>query len=323
MPDAAPLLVSVVIPVFNEAENLVLLHRELDEACRDLEDARLEILFVDDGSTDRSFSVLEEIASRDPRVRVVKLTRNFGSHAAILAGLTRAEGDVAVNLSSDLQDPPELIGRLLARWREGNDVVWAVRESRGREDGRVKVRLANLFYFLARKFAMKETPATGTDIVLMGRLGQKGVSGFFGWYTETDREEAREALREVELEAFADRSFSALSGGQRQRTLIARALCGQPELLLLDEPMANVDPLVEERLFDILRELNQRMTILMVTHDLGFVPEMIKSVICVNRRIVVHPTSDITGEIIKEVYGGDFRIVRHDHRCSEQRHTHG
>lgn len=170
--------VSVIVPVFNEQENLGPLHGEMDEAGRNLEEADLEMVFVDDGSWDRSFSVLEELASRDDRVKVVKLSRNFGSHAAILAGLGRASGDVAVNLSADLQDPPELIGRLLARWREGHDTVWAVREARGGEDGRMKVALANLFYFLSRKLVMKETPATGTDIVLMDGRVVRELSSF-------------------------------------------------------------------------------------------------------------------------------------------------
>ncbi|MFH1742106.1 MAG: metal ABC transporter ATP-binding protein [bacterium] len=166
-------------------------------------------------------------------------------------------------------------------------------------------------------------PVTALDIVLMGRLGQAGLPGLFGWHGRANREVALEALREVEMVDLADRPFSALSGGQRQRVLIARALSCQPQLLLLDEPTANVDPRAEERLFDILRALNQRMTILIVSHDLGFVPEVVKSVICVNRRVVVHPTSDITGEVIKDIYGGDLRMVRHDHRCSEKGHTHG
>ena len=170
--------VSVIVPVFNEEENLGPLHGEIDEVSRDLENADLEMVFVDDGSSDRSFSVLEELASRDDRVKVVKLSRNFGSHAAILAGLARASGDVAVNLSADLQDPPELIGRLLARWREGFDTVWAVREERGGEDGRMKILLANLFYFLSRKLVMKETPATGTDIVLMDRRVIRELTSF-------------------------------------------------------------------------------------------------------------------------------------------------
>ena len=126
----------------------------------------------------------------------------------------------------------------------------------------------------------------------------------------------------MKIISMAERHFSELSGGQRQRTLIARALCSEPELLLLDEPTANVDPEVEETFFDILKNLNKRMTILIVSHDIGFVSQKVKSAICVNRCVVVHPTSEINGMMIKDIYGGDVCMIRHDHRCSVDGH-HG
>jgi zinc transport system ATP-binding protein len=121
---------------------------------------------------------------------------------------------------------------------------------------------------------------------------------------------------------FADCHFSELSGGQRQRVLIARALCCEPDLLLLDEPTSNIDPEVEEALLGVLKELNRRMTILLVSHDMGFVSQMVKSVICVNRRALIHPTSEISGDLIMNIYGQDLRMIRHDHRCSETGHHH-
>ena len=162
-------------------------------------------------------------------------------------------------------------------------------------------------------------PVTVTDVVLMGRLEQRWA----GRYAKRDKQAALEALDELGLRQVAAERFDALSGGQRQRVLIARALACAPELLLLDEPTASIDLAAETRLLEVLQRLNDRMTILMVSHDLGFVSNVVKSVVCVNRRVVVHPTSEITGEIIQELYGDDLRMVRHDHRCSEEGHRHG
>ena len=127
---------------------------------------------------------------------------------------------------------------------------------------------------------------------------------------------AMEALNSVDLADLAKKTFAVLSGGQRQRVLLARALVGKPEILLLDEPMANVDRDIEGKLYDSLRQLNRNTTILVVTHDFGFVTEMVKHVICVNRTAVMHPTSEVSGKVIEELYRGGIRMVHHD------RHSH-
>ncbi|MHC4777833.1 MAG: metal ABC transporter ATP-binding protein [Planctomycetota bacterium] len=155
------------------------------------------------------------------------------------------------------------------------------------------------------------------DVVLMGRI-RKGFR--FGPFTRGDKEVARKALDEVGLGDLGERPFSELSGGQRQRILVARALATTPELLLLDEPTSNVDAVVQEDLYGLLHRLNERLTMVIVTHDVGFVSTRVKSVVCVNREVVVHPTSEVSGEMICNLYGTDVRMVRHDHRCSEEGH---
>ncbi len=153
-------------------------------------------------------------------------------------------------------------------------------------------------------------PVRVIDVVLMGRVH---ASRWIGPYARADREAALHALEKVGLADLWRRPLATLSGGQRQRAVIARALVAEPQLLLLDEPTASLDLAVETELYDLLRKLNERMTIVMVSHDLGFVSGFITKVICVKRRVSVHPTSEITGEIISEMYGTEMRMVMHDH----------
>ncbi len=160
-------------------------------------------------------------------------------------------------------------------------------------------------------------PATVLDVVLMGRLAKRKL-----WFSKQDRQKAVIAIDEMDMASYINTGFSELSGGQKQRVLIARALCSNPSILLLDEPTANVDHETEVNLFSILQKLNNDMTILLVSHDLGFVSKYVKSVICVNRRVVIHPTTLMDGAMIKDIYHGDLKMVRHDHRCSEGGHCH-
>jgi zinc transport system ATP-binding protein len=160
-------------------------------------------------------------------------------------------------------------------------------------------------------------PASVMDVVLMGRLSKSSL-----WFSKKDKIQAFNAIDEVGMSSLVDTGFNELSGGQKQRILIARALCNSPDILLLDEPTANVDHQTEENLFSILKKLNSKMTILIVSHDLGFVSKYVKSVICVNRQVVIHPTTLINGTMIKDIYHEDLKMVRHDHRCSKEGHYH-
>ena len=161
-------------------------------------------------------------------------------------------------------------------------------------------------------------PVTVMDVALMGRLSKCR----WGRYSNHDKDAATNALGEVKMDAYRKTHFNALSGGQKQRVLIARALCSEPQLLLLDEPTSNIDQESERDLYNILNRLNQRMTILLVSHDLGFTSQVVKSVICVNRQVVIHPTTTMDGTMIKDIYGGDLKMIRHDHRCCEMGHIH-
>jgi len=156
-------------------------------------------------------------------------------------------------------------------------------------------------------------PVSVMDVVLMGRMGRAETVGPF---RKPEREAAGKALAEVGLYDLRRRPFGALSGGQRQRTLIARALATDPEILLLDEPTASLDAVMEAELYELLRRLNERLTVVTVSHDLGFVSRFVKTVVCVKRCVVVHPTSEVTGQTIMEMYGGDVCMVRHDLRSA-------
>src|ERR1043166_7456623 len=148
---------STVISLLNEAENLPLLYEKLADVARREPDIDWEFLFIDDGSTDESFAILEALHRDDPRVRVIRLSRNFGAHEATACGLQQASGDAAVIMSADMQDPPAVIHEFIEKWRAGNDIVWAVRRSR--RDPVLKRLCASVYYRLLRMTGYSRHPA--------------------------------------------------------------------------------------------------------------------------------------------------------------------
>jgi zinc transport system ATP-binding protein len=164
----------------------------------------------------------------------------------------------------------------------------------------------------------RDFPITVEQAVLLGRIGTRAPTGWLGGlvpglYSAADRRAAREALVEVEADAIRDRQIGSLSGGQLQRVLLARSLVGDPRVLLLDEPTANIDQRLETDVFDLLRQLNERMTILVVSHDIAFISSYVTRVACVNRTLICHHTDAIDGQVIQDLYGEDVRMVTHHH----------
>jgi len=154
-------------------------------------------------------------------------------------------------------------------------------------------------------------PITVEQAVLLGRLGR---TRSWGGFLRSDHAAAAEALERVEIGDLARRRLGTLSGGQLQRVLIARALAGEAEVLLLDEPTANVDARAEEDVFDLLRRLHGDVTVVVVSHDVGFISSYAGRVACVNRSLVCHPSAELTGEMVQQMYDGPVRMVQHHHR---------
>lgn len=154
-------------------------------------------------------------------------------------------------------------------------------------------------------------PISVEQVVMMGRLGT-GL-GFGGW-RRSDRQATRRTLQEVEAEGLAKRQIGTLSGGQLQRILLARALVSEPHILILDEPTASVDLRLESDIFELLRALTERLTILLVSHDVAFISRYITRVACINRTLVCHHTDSIDGAVIQNLYGEPVRRVAHEHR---------
>ncbi|MBI5162532.1 MAG: glycosyltransferase family 2 protein [Magnetospirillum sp.] len=167
MPDAKP-LISLIVPAFNEADTIPLLHRTLTPILDGLADRYdFEIVFTDNHSTDDTFFLLQALAQQDPRVHVLRFSRNFGYQRSILTGYQWARGAAAIQLDCDLQDPPELIPAFLAKWEEGFHVVYGVRKTR--QEGPAINGLRKVFYRLINALSEVELPLDAGDFRLVDR----------------------------------------------------------------------------------------------------------------------------------------------------------
>lgn len=152
---------SIVIPVYYNEDNLRPLYADLKEKIFDVIDYDYELVMVNDGSKDNSWEVMQELAKQDSHIHNISLSRNFGSHAALLCGLSECTGDCAAIKAADLQEPTELILDYVKKWEEGYNVIIATREER--EESKKQIAFANLYYWMVRKAALPNMPEKGFD----------------------------------------------------------------------------------------------------------------------------------------------------------------
>lgn len=155
----------------------------------------------------------------------------------------------------------------------------------------------------------RQFPASVMDVVLMGRLPTRLMPFFrFG---KDDRSIGAEALRQLDIYDLRDRQIGQLSGGQLQRVLIARALAAQPKILLLDEPTASVDTRSKELIYSLLKELNQTLTVVVVTHDIGVISSHIRTIACLNQRLHYHGETELNERLLGSLYGCPVDMIAH------------
>jgi glycosyltransferase involved in cell wall biosynthesis len=224
---SAPTL-SIIIPMFNEEDVLAPLFERLVPVLERLGES-FEIICVDDGSSDRTAEIVRSRSAKDPRIKLIGFSRNFGKEAALTAGLDHARGDAVIPLDADLQDPPELIGALVGKWREGYDVVYGLRASRDRDTLHTRLS-AQLFYALMRRMAGIDMPSNAGDFRLMDRRvvdALKGLrehnrfmKGLFAWigfrqvavpYERPERAAGRTKFNYWKLWNFAIDGFTGFS----------------------------------------------------------------------------------------------------------------
>ena len=171
--------------------------------------------------------------------------------------------------------------------------------------GREGIGYCPQFISFSRQF-----PITAGELVMLGCLNSSlSVGGF----AAGDREQARTAMRATDTEPLWKRGINQLSGGELQRVLIARALATNPKILILDESTANVDQHAGLEIFELLRSLNEDMTIIVVSHDIGFISSYVTRVACLNHSVEVHPVTEIDDEVLQRMYTGAIGMIDHAH----------
>lgn len=151
-------------------------------------------------------------------------------------------------------------------------------------------------------------PASVRDVVMMGRYNRAGL---LRRYHRGDKAAVEKALVRVGMEDYCDKQIGRLSGGQQQRVFVARALVSEPELLLLDEPTASIDPTMQAEFYELLAELKQGLTIVMVSHDIGAISVYVDKIACLNRQLYYHGSKEITPEVLEATYKCPVQLITH------------
>ncbi|MGI9249596.1 MAG: glycosyltransferase family 2 protein [Pseudohongiellaceae bacterium] len=235
-------LISLVVPVFNEEEMVTLFLERAQAVCSQLEGYRFQYLFVDDGSTDNTLALLLDLQRTNPNIRIVELSRNFGKEAALSAGLDFSDGNAAIPIDVDLQDPPELIPQLIREWENGYEVVLACRSDRQSDDWRKRITAA-IFYRLHNFIGKPTIPANCGDFRLLDRVvvealrqlpeNQRFMKGLFAWvgfrtttvlYTREKRQAGSSKFNGWRLFDFAIQGITSFSTAPLRAALIVGVL---------------------------------------------------------------------------------------------------
>ena len=221
--------------------------------------------------------------------------------------LTVYRGDYLAVLGPNGGGKTTLLRVILGLEKPSSGTVTVFGASPGHVHGRIG-------YVPQRLFFDRDFPISVNEVVLMGRLPKRRV---MQRYTRIDRDKADEAIETVGLERLKHKRIGTLSGGELQRALIARALAGEPELLLLDEPTASVDPDMKTTIYDLLDWLKERHTIVLVTHDTGTVGRSVSRVACLNCTLDMQgPASSLGTAALESLYGHPVEVVLHEHAHS-------
>ncbi len=217
---------SVIIPIYNEEENISLLHHRLTKVLNEM-DSGYELIFVNDGSHDDSMQLVQQLAKENAYVKYIDLSRNFGHQIAVMAGLDHAQGAATIIIDADLQDPPELIPEMVAKWKEGYEVVYAKRKSRKGESA-MKKWTAKLFYRILRKLTDFDIPVDVGDFRIIDQKivevlrnmperskylrGQIAWVGFKQTYVTYNREERHAGETGYSIKKMLDLAMNAVTG---------------------------------------------------------------------------------------------------------------